>query len=276
MKPFLVNFLFCPADKLPLRTVIFSQKDVVPTSEQKEKILIRGLLMADFETEILHGILLNDRKKILYPIFAGVPRLLLFRHPLVDQFKLEFKVKLKSFFLKGYEFPNIDLIPGERNVLASFSNEWTDYGYNEEAYWGQTAEVYNGSLYSTLNNVTQELRDKLVLEVGIGSGGSANYMSDKFDCTLIGVDLGYSVDVAYKNFSSNPFFHIVQASAFNLPFQDAAFDFVYSHGVIHHTFNTRKAFDQLSRIPKPWFVSSRTSHEPWRWGFERGVLNFGS
>ena len=47
----------------------------------------------------------------------------------------------------------------------------------------------------------------------------------------------------------NPFLHVVQTSAFNLPFQDASFDFVYNNGV-HHTFNARKALDQLSRLRK--------------------------
>lgn len=250
MRLFLINILSCPADRQPLKIIIFSQKDVATSREQREMILSKGHNMEDYEKEILHGLLLNERRKLMYPIYHGVPRLLLFEHSLLTLFRKEFQQQLDPFFKQGYLFPNDDSIPGERNVLASFSNEWTDYGYNEEAYWGQTAEVYNGSLYSTLNNETQELRNKLVLEVGIGSGGSANYMSAKFDCNLIGVDLGYSVDVAYKNFSGNPFLHVVQASAFNLPFQDGVFDFVYSHGVIHHTYNTRKAFDQLSRLSK--------------------------
>ena len=250
MKPFLLSQLRCAADRQSLKLVVFNQKEITLDARYKIGIREREGNPADYETEILDGLLLNDRKKIMYPISGGVPRLLLFEHPLVKLFSQEFSSNLDLFFQQGYLFSSNDSVPGERNVLASFSNEWTDYGYNEEAYWGQTTEVYNGSLYSTLSNETQELKDKLVLEVGIGSGGSANYMCGKFDCTLIGVDLGYSVDVAYKNFNSNPFFHVVQASAFNLPFQDAAFDFVYSHGVIHHTFNTRKAFDQLSRIPK--------------------------
>lgn len=250
MKLFMVARLTCAMDKQPLALIIFDQQDVELTSGQKNKIKLNGQEVNEFEKEIIHGLLLNERKKILYPIYKGVPRLLLFEHPLIKVFIQEFKNQLDSFFQQGYQFPSDNSVPGEQNVLASFSNEWTDYGYNEEVYWGQTTEVYNGSLHATLQNETQELSSKLVLEVGIGSGGSANYMSSKFDCNLIGVDLGYSVDVAFKNFSKNPFLHIVQASAFNLPFKDASFDFVYSHGVIHHTFNTRKAFDQLSRLPK--------------------------
>jgi SAM-dependent methyltransferase len=76
-------------------------------------------------------------------------------------------------------------------------------------------------------------------------------MTNRFKCNLIGVDLGYSVDIAYQNFKNNPFLHIVQASAFNLPFVSDKFNFVYSHGVIHHTYNTRQAFDSLAKFPQP-------------------------
>jgi SAM-dependent methyltransferase/uncharacterized protein YbaR (Trm112 family) len=251
MKLFLLHHLVCPQYHQSLELMVFDQREVELTSDQKNKIQLRGDALNDYDKEIIHGLLINEQKKVMYPIYKGVPRMLLFDHPLIKAFVQDFKTQLDPFFQKGCQFPSDSSVPGERNVLASFSNEWTDYGYNEEVYWGQTTEVYNGSLYQTLNNEAQELTDKLVLEVGIGSGGSANFMSKKFNCNLIGVDLGYSVDVAYKNFGSNPFLHIVQASAFNLPFRDHTFDFVYSHGVIHHTFNTRKAFGQLAKLPKP-------------------------
>lgn len=250
MRPFLVKLLCCPVDGGTLELIVFDQQKTMVTEEQAHTLVKAGYHSSDFETEIISGLLLNVRKKFFYPVFAGVPRMLTFSHPLLDQFNHDFSSKIELYSKEGYRYAESESIPGEKNVLASFSNEWTEYGYSEEVYWGQTTEVYNGSLYATLSNETQELKDKLVLEVGIGSGGSANFMSKKFNCNLIGVDLGYSVDVAYKNFRNNPFLHIVQASAFNLPFRDNTFDFVYSHGVIHHTFNTRRAFSQLAKLPK--------------------------
>lgn len=251
MRPFLLKHLCCPVDKGSLEMIVFDQQKNNLTAEQVNFISQSGYNTSDFETEVISGLLLNVRKKFFYPVFAGVPRMLTFKHPLLDQFNRDFSDKIKSYTHDGYRFAEHEAIPGEKNVLASFSNEWTEYGYNEEVYWGQDTTTYNESLFSTLNNEDQNLDKKLVLEVGIGSGGSANFMSKKFNCNLIGVDLGYSVDVAYKNFGNNPFLHIVQASAFNLPFSDNTFDFVYSHGVIHHTFNTRRAFGELAKLPKP-------------------------
>ena len=65
------------------------------------------------------------------------------------------------------------------------------------------------------------------------------------------MDLGYAVDQARHYFGQNPRFHIVQASVFAPPFRGGAFDVVYSHGVLHHTYSTRVAFSHIAKLPKP-------------------------
>lgn len=250
MKPFLSTHLVCPVDRGELEIESFTIKEAALTDEQKDEISRRGLPLDAFDIEWIDGLLLNPRLKLMYPIYRGVPRLLVFRHPLLDSFRRDFGDNLRNYEAKGYTFPDDNSVPGEKNVLASFSSEWTDYGFNEDAYWGQDAKAYNQSLFDTLHNEGQDLRNKLVLEVGIGSGGSANYMCQKFGTNLIGVDLGYSTDVAFQQFSKNPFLHIVQTSVFNPGIREGRFDFVYSHGVIHHTHNTRRAFDRLTLLTK--------------------------
>lgn len=250
MKPFLLPWLVCPVDGGPLKADVFTENDVTLNDQHREEIDRRRFLLTDFNKEWMDGLLYNPRLKLMYPLYRGVPRLLIFRHPLLDAFRETFDDRVRSYESEGYTFPDDDSIPGERSVLASFSNEWTGYGFDEDAYWGQEAEVYNESLYETIYNEHQDLRGKFVLEVGIGSGGSANYMCNKFGANLIGVDLGYATDVAFQHFGKNPFLHIAQTSVFNPGIRESAFDFVYSHGVIHHTYNTRRAFDKLSRMPK--------------------------
>ncbi len=78
----------------------------------------------------------------------------------------------------------------------------------------------------------------------------ADYVCREEECELIGLDLGYAVNGAFRHFGKNAFFHVVQASVFAPPFATATFDFVYSFGVIHHTFSTKTAFDSLAQLAK--------------------------
>jgi SAM-dependent methyltransferase len=92
--------------------------------------------------------------------------------------------------------------------------------------------------------------NKLVLEVGTCVGGTANYMASSEGCELVGIDLSYAVESAYHHFGGNRFLHLIQASAFATPFRENTFDLVYSHGVLHHTFSTKIAFERISKLPK--------------------------
>ena len=69
--------------------------------------------------------------------------------------------------------------------------------------------------------------------------------------SLIGVDLSAAVVKAAQLCESLPNLAIVQADLLDLPLADAAFDFVYSIGVLHHTPNPRRAFAEIARKVKP-------------------------
>ncbi len=45
--------------------------------------------------------------------------------------------------------------------------------------------------------------------------------------------------------------HFLEASVTRLPFPDATFDLVFSHGVIHHIENTKEAVQEFDRVLKP-------------------------
>ena len=118
----------------------------------------------------------------------------------------------------GFSLPNETAPPGEADVLRSFSSEWVGYDWNSHAYWNLSNEDLCRSMRFLLDLDRNPLNRKLVLEVGIGIGGIADYVARSEGCELIGVDLGYAVDAARKNFGQNPLLHIVQASVFALPF----------------------------------------------------------
>jgi SAM-dependent methyltransferase len=152
--------------------------------------------------------------------------------------------------LPAFDLPHETPPPGEEDVLRSFSNEWVSYDWNPNAYWNLTHEDMYQSMRFLLDLDSRPLKQKIVLEAGIGIGGIADYVSRSEECEMIGVDLSYAVDAAHKHFGHNPLLHIIQASVFAMPFLENSFDMVYSQGVIMHTYSTKTAFARLARLPR--------------------------
>lgn len=93
----------------------------------------------------------------------------------------------------------------------------------------------------------QELKGKLVLDAGCGTGRFSEVVM-KYGGHVVGVDMSCSVEEAVENV---PGAEVLQADIMNLPFRKESFDIVFSLGVIHHTYNTSKAFGELAKLVKP-------------------------
>ncbi len=152
--------------------------------------------------------------------------------------------------LAGLHLPSAMPPPGEERVLRNFSKEWEEYQWTGASYWDTTPETVLKCMRYCLGIPRHSLNHKLVLEVGIGIGGTADALARSQDCELVGMDLGYAVDQARRYFGHNPRLHIVQGSVFAPPFSPGTFDVVYSHGVLHHTYSTHSAFKHIAKLPK--------------------------
>jgi uncharacterized protein YbaR (Trm112 family)/SAM-dependent methyltransferase len=82
------------------------------------------------------------------------------------------------------------------------------------------------------------------LDAGCGEGRYAQCVAG-YGAEVIGMDLGNSVDYAYRRNKDTPLVHIVQGSIFQPPIKDGTLDFVISVGVLHHLPNPRRGFESL-------------------------------
>lgn len=97
----------------------------------------------------------------------------------------------------------------------------------------------------------RQAKGKKVLEIGTGNGADgAMFASNGADYT--GVDLTETaLEATRRHFMALGLTGSFQRQdAESLSFHDETFDWVYSHGVLHHTPNTQRAIDEVWRVLK--------------------------
>ena len=163
----------------------------------------------------------------------------------------------------GARYPVVRGIPrlAGDTYAESFGRQWNRYdvarGEEDEA----TFQVKTGV-------APADLAGKLVLDGGCG-GGRYSRLAGSHGARVLGVDLSAAVDKAASLCAGLPDVCIVQADLLDLPLADAAFDMVFSIGVLHHTPDPRRAFAQIARKVKPggrlavWLYRKNTPPQEW-------------
>jgi len=136
----------------------------------------------------------------------------------------------------------------DKNYAGNFGFEWHRYARTQLDHEG--SHMSEISFREKTGFSPEEIRGKLVLDVGCGTGRFAEVAS-RFGARVVGVDLSSAAEVAARNLGDRPGVTIFQADCFNLPFATESFDFIYSIGVLHHTPNCQQAFEGLPRYLKP-------------------------
>ena len=164
--------------------------------------------------EIETGVLRCPPCSADYPIVRGVPRFV----------PSDMYVRNFSYQWNVHRTTQVDSLAGHRESRRTF---FLKTGFEEA-----------------------ELKGRLILDVGCGTGRFAEIAAE-CGAEVIGIDLSYAVDAAYRNMGRRPGIHIVQADVFKLPFRRATFGAAYSIGVLHHTPSTKEAFRCLVPLLKP-------------------------
>ncbi|WP_434725330.1 class I SAM-dependent methyltransferase [Mesorhizobium sp. RIZ17] len=101
---------------------------------------------------------------------------------------------------------------------------------------------------------TGSFRGLDVLDAGCGSNANASYaFIDKGARNVVSLELSNDwMDCARKRLSRfGPRSELVAGSVLDLPFDDFSFDFVHCAGVLPHTSNPKKGFEELARVTRP-------------------------
>lgn len=97
----------------------------------------------------------------------------------------------------------------------------------------------------------EEVRSGVTLEVGCGYGRFVD-VAQRLGAEIIGIDLStHSIELAHDFVGLRDRVHLVQCDLFRLPFRRGSIDRAYSIGVLHHTPDTRAAFQAVVPFVKP-------------------------
>jgi SAM-dependent methyltransferase len=127
--------------------------------------------------------------------------------------------------------------------VASFGRQWNRYDVARDEEDEAVFRVKTG-----IN--PPDLKDKLVLDAGCG-GGRYSLLAGRHGARVVGVDLSAAVEKAAALCAGWPNVAIIQADLLDLPLAEAAFDVVFSIGVLHHSPDPRRAFARVAARVKP-------------------------
>ena len=149
-------------------------------------------------------------------------------------------------------YPIVRGIPrfvGDDNYASNFGFQWNEFRRTQlDSASGVGISHARFARSSGLG--PEDLRGKLVLDVGCGAGRFAE-VALSFGAHVVALDYSSAVDACKANLGGNPHLEVVQGDIYRLPFPLAHFDFIYCFGVLQHTPDAQAAFAELPRFLKP-------------------------
>jgi ubiquinone/menaquinone biosynthesis C-methylase UbiE/uncharacterized protein YbaR (Trm112 family) len=239
VKETILNIVQCPVLKSGLTLHVFSSEKLTDGNGRPY-------------TDIDNGLLINA-KGTAYPIIDGVPRLIEGAFTFNKVFRDKWESRIKMLDAKIDE-PSQEFKKFILPTLKRFEKEWKEHELTTTT-WGLQQQERVEYLLTSMAITKEYLAGKLILDAGAGTGQlTCSYAT--LGCEVVGVDLSPSIvrgwkerkKWAGKNFSNVT---IIQANIMQLPFKEKTFDAISSLGVLHHTPNTRAAFNALTPFVKP-------------------------
>lgn len=253
----LLNFLRCPHCGNRLQISCFlSNQSTQTIANQYKKRCVYCTFNKKFDCNNCYAI--NIKEGLIYcscgavyPVTEDVPRMILDALNEYPHFYFIHKKEIDSKIGKWFT----DMIPREiKKTQKSFSQQWLMFDYSSDRTWARTPEQRKDEVLVHFDTKASAFKEKLLLDAGCGNGIESAVITS-LGAEVIGFDLSTSIErankyaIKFRKENSAPL-HYVQSDLMKLPFAHSTFDFVSSSGVLHHTPNTKKAFNSIAPLCK--------------------------
>jgi SAM-dependent methyltransferase/uncharacterized protein YbaR (Trm112 family) len=245
----LVDHLVCYRSPEPLQLVPIEEHAVAFDPIWRPKLETLEIDPDGANRWIETGLLYDRKAHLWFPISHGLPVLLPYQtgaHQEMLRNHGDAVRKLGQDFRAAADDP----APGERFVLESFSTEWRDYD-DSQILWTWSIEERRAFFLDEIGARELTGAERTFVEIGCGLGLVTSLAATELGLDAIGVDLSFAAMRAAQRYRTNPLAHFIQASLWALPFRRSTFDLVYSHGVLHMTHDTERAFCTVAALAKP-------------------------
>jgi SAM-dependent methyltransferase/uncharacterized protein YbaR (Trm112 family) len=142
----------------------------------------------------------------------------------------------------------------QTSVAKAFSSQWDAYRRGEfdrgAVYYGRTDASHWEMFVEETGISEQALAGLVVLDAGCGPARLTRQIAQHGARTVVALDLSDTVDGVFAETRDLANLEVIQADLVAAPLR-AAFDLVWSAGVIHHTSDAAGAFHGLTRYVRP-------------------------
>lgn len=162
----------------------------------------------------------------------------------------------------GHQFPIEKSIPRfvpRENYAASFGYQWNRFKL-EQIDSANGTNLSAQRFYAETHWSREWLKGKWVLDAGCGAGRFLDVASDS-EAEVVGLDISSAIDAARANLAGRTNVHLVQASVYEPPFREGAFDGVYCIGVVQHTPDPQQTMRTLPRLLRSGGLIAITAYE---------------
>ena len=240
MRPRLLDIVRCPACRSPL--------GLHATAEEQRPITDPALRArcvgdpADYEREVREGFLRCTGCPLVFPVIAGVPRLVRNAYEEYRDFFWRNREALGN--LDGVEetlkkLGAVDPAIFDKRSNESFGRQWQEYQYGDRTWFKDDLALRKGEFLTSMDLPEDGLQGRLLLDAGCGNGKLTASVA-AYGAEVVGMDLSRSIERAAANAEASsgadaPFIHFVQGNILEPPLAEAIFDHIHTSGVLHHT-----------------------------------------